>query len=40
MLEVKNLSVTYNGNIKALKEVNLEVNQGELVVLIGTNGAG
>ena len=40
MLEVKNLSVTYNGNIKALKEVNLHVNQGELVVLIGTNGAG
>ena len=40
MLEVKNLSVTYNGNIKALKEVNLNVNQGELVVLIGTNGAG
>lgn len=40
MLEVKNLSVTYNGNIKALKEVNLNVNIGELVVLIGTNGAG
>lgn len=40
MLEVKNLSVTYNGNIKALKNVNLNVNIGELVVLIGTNGAG
>ena len=40
MLEVKNLSVTYNGNIKALKNVNLNVNKGELVVLIGTNGAG
>ena len=40
MLEVKNLSVTYNGNIKALKEVNINVNQGELVVLIGANGAG
>ena len=40
MLEVKNLSVTYNGNIKALKDVNLKVEQGELVVLIGTNGAG
>ena len=32
MLEVKNLSVTYNGNIKALKNVNLNVNKGELVV--------
>ncbi len=40
MLEVKNLSVTYNGNIKALKQVNLNVDKGELVVLIGANGAG
>ena len=40
MLEVKNLSVTYNGNIKALKNVNLNVEKGELVVLIGANGAG
>ena len=40
MLEVKNLSVTYNGNIKALKDININVNQGELVVLIGANGAG
>ena len=40
MLEVKNLSVTYNGNIKALKNVNLNVEKGEIVVLIGANGAG
>lgn len=40
MLEIKNLSVTYNGNIKALKKVNLNVSKGELVVLIGANGAG
>ena len=40
MLEVKNLSVTYNGNIKALKKVNINVSKGELVVLIGANGAG
>ena len=40
MLEVKNLSVTYNGNIKALKSINLNVDKGELVVLIGANGAG
>ena len=40
MLDVKNLSVTYNGNIKALKKINLIVNKGELVVLIGANGAG
>lgn len=40
MLEVKNLSVTYNGNIKALKSININVDKGELVVLIGANGAG
>ena len=40
MLEVKNLSVTYNGNIKALKNINIDVKKGELVVLIGANGAG
>lgn len=40
MLKVNNLKVTYNGNIKALKGVNLEINKGEIVVLIGANGAG
>lgn len=40
MLDVKKLSVTYNGNIKALKNVNIQVEKGEIVVLIGANGAG
>lgn len=40
MLKVENLSVTYNGNIKALKNINLNVDKGEIVVLIGANGAG
>lgn len=39
MLEIKNIDVYY-GVIHALKGVSLEVNQGEIVVLIGTNGAG
>lgn len=39
MLEVKDLDVYY-GNIKALKGVSLEVNEGEIVSLIGANGAG
>ena len=39
MLTVKNLSVSY-GNIKAIDNINLEVNKGEIVVLIGANGAG
>lgn len=39
MLEVKDLHVHY-GVIEALKGVNLTVNQGEIVSLIGANGAG
>lgn len=39
LLEVKNLEVHY-GLIKAIKNVSFEVNEGEIVVLIGANGAG
>lgn len=39
MLEIKDLHVYYN-NIHALKGISLEVNQGEIVALIGANGAG
>ncbi|HFR3747188.1 ABC transporter ATP-binding protein [Streptococcus sp. A34] len=39
MLEVKNLSVNY-GVIEAVKDVSFEVNEGEVVTLIGANGAG
>ena len=35
ILKIENLSVTYSGTIKALQNVNLEVNKGEIVVLIG-----
>ena len=31
---------TYYGNIQAIKGVSLEVNEGEIICLIGTNGAG
>src|SRR5918998_2406631 len=31
---------TYYGNIHALKGISLEVDQGEIVCLIGSNGAG
>lgn len=40
MLQVRDLKVTYNGNIKAIKGIDLDVNIGEIVVLIGANGAG
>lgn len=39
MLEVKNLSVSY-GAIEAVKDISFTVNAGEIVSLIGANGAG
>ena len=39
MLEVKNLQVFY-GAIHAIKGISLVVNDGELVSLVGANGAG
>ncbi len=39
MLEVKDLEVYY-GVIKAIKGISFEVNQGEVIALIGANGAG
>lgn len=39
MLKIENIS-TYYGNIQALKDVSIEVAEGEIVALIGANGAG
>ena len=39
LLEIQNLEVYY-GVINALKSVSFEVNEGEIVTLIGANGAG
>ncbi len=39
LLEVKNLNVSYGG-IKAVKEISFQVPKGQVVTLIGANGAG
>ena len=39
MLELKGVR-TYYGNIEALKEISLTVSEGEIITLIGANGAG
>ncbi|HXZ38394.1 MAG TPA: ATP-binding cassette domain-containing protein, partial [Thermodesulfobacteriota bacterium] len=39
MLQVKGISVFY-GDVQALREVSLSVSTGEIVSLVGGNGAG
>ena len=39
MLKIKNLNVSY-GSIKAIRNINININSGETVCLIGSNGAG
>ena len=39
MLRIKNIN-TYYGQVHALKNVSLHLNEGEIVTLIGANGAG
>ncbi|RAP00005.1 amino acid ABC transporter ATPase [Petrotoga sp. 9PW.55.5.1] len=39
MLEVENLEVNY-GHVKAVKGISFKVNKGEIVSILGSNGAG
>ncbi len=39
ILEIRNLSVSY-GHVQALSDISLDVGKGEVVVLVGANGAG
>ncbi len=39
-LEIKNLEVMYQGTIRALEDLSLEVPEGAIVALLGANGAG
>lgn len=40
ILSVEKLSKTFPGNVKALIDVNLEIERGEIFALLGPNGAG
>ena len=40
IIEFTDTSVTYPGGLTALKNINLEIEQGEFVVIVGLSGAG
>ena len=40
ILTVKDLSKSYDDGFRALKNVNLEIREGEIFALLGPNGAG
>jgi ABC-2 type transport system ATP-binding protein len=40
ILSVKNLDKTFKGGFKALKNINLDIEKGEILALLGPNGAG
>ncbi len=39
-VKLKNIEKTYSGNINVLKDINLEIAQGELIVFVGPSGCG
>ncbi len=40
LLELKNISMTYNGKVKALEKINLSVEKGDWVAIMGPSGSG
>jgi ABC-2 type transport system ATP-binding protein len=40
IISISNLSKTYGSGFKALKDINLEIEKGEIFALLGPNGAG
>ena len=40
LIEYKNVSFSYNGSEKVLKDVNLTINKGEKIALVGSSGSG
>ncbi|MEC8015295.1 MAG: multidrug ABC transporter ATP-binding protein, partial [Pseudomonadota bacterium] len=39
ILSIKDLQKTYEGGFQALKGVNLDIEEGEILALLGPNGA-
>ena len=40
LINIKDLSFGYNGNIDIIKNINIEIQKGEFVCIIGENGSG
>lgn len=40
MIEIKNISKTYSGKVKAVNQLSMTVDDGEIIGFIGPNGAG
>ncbi|WNJ99455.1 ABC transporter ATP-binding protein [Thalassospiraceae bacterium LMO-JJ14] len=40
VIQIKNLQKSYEGGFRALKDINLDINRGEIFALLGPNGAG
>ncbi|MBQ3863177.1 MAG: ATP-binding cassette domain-containing protein, partial [Schwartzia sp.] len=40
LLELKDVSMEYNGKVKALEHINLSVERGDWVAIMGPSGSG
>ena len=40
MIKFDNVSVTYPGGVEALKDLNLEIKDGDFIIIVGLSGAG
>ena len=40
MIELENVSMTYPGGIEAIKNVNINIEKGEFVFIVGSSGSG